>query len=296
MGKTKFLCSRHDAPKPVIKSKNPCGVCKAGVGSNSIFCSGCNKWIHKRCTGIKGTLKEDCNFRCKACLGLVVAPVQQDNPEVILQGEVLEVVSDFCYLGDVTGERGGCHDAITARIRCAWKKFRELLPILTCRGFTLRNRGEAFNSCVRKVLLHASETWPVTVEDVKRLERCDHSMIRWICSVKLSDRFSLDELRARLYINPIVEELRWNRLRWYGHIQRMPLDTWPRKVLELEVPGTYPKGRPRKRWSDCINQDLKSKKLSSTMTQDRSKWRTAIRPRLRRPTLKHGEKETQNVE
>ena len=148
----------------------------------------------------------------------------------------------------------------------------------------------------RNVLLHASETWPVTTDDIRRISRCDHSMIRWICSAKLSDRLSLDELRSRLHINSIESELRWSRLRWYGHVQRMPVDKWPRKVLEYEPGGSNPKGRPRKRWSDCINADLKSQNLTSNMTQDRSKWRNAIRPRLERPTLGTGEKETQNVQ
>jgi len=41
-----------------FKSKsNPCGICKKGVERNSIECSGCKKWIHKKCSGIKGTLK-----------------------------------------------------------------------------------------------------------------------------------------------------------------------------------------------------------------------------------------------
>ena len=28
------------------KDKWPCGVCKKGVGNNSILCHGCKKWIH----------------------------------------------------------------------------------------------------------------------------------------------------------------------------------------------------------------------------------------------------------
>ena len=39
------------------KGKWPCGVCKKGVGNNSILCHGCKKWIHKRCSGVKGSLR-----------------------------------------------------------------------------------------------------------------------------------------------------------------------------------------------------------------------------------------------
>ena len=34
----------------------PCGVCSKGVGSNSIQCSSCQKWVDKKCSGIKGSM------------------------------------------------------------------------------------------------------------------------------------------------------------------------------------------------------------------------------------------------
>ena len=31
----------------------PCGVCSKGVGINSSQCTSCQKWVHKKCSGIK---------------------------------------------------------------------------------------------------------------------------------------------------------------------------------------------------------------------------------------------------
>ena len=161
-------------------------MCRKGVGLNSILCTSCRHWVHKACTN-KNRLTEDPNFKCRRCLGLI--PIESTpNPDRIeLEDENLEVVTSFCYLGDVIGERGGCYDATTARVRSAWKKFRELLPILTCRGISIRSRGHFYNSCVRSVLLHASETWPITTEDKARLSGWDHAIIRWICASKPFD-------------------------------------------------------------------------------------------------------------
>jgi len=36
----------------------PCGVCTKGVGSNSIQCSSCQKWVHKKCSGIMGSMSK----------------------------------------------------------------------------------------------------------------------------------------------------------------------------------------------------------------------------------------------
>ena len=34
----------------------PCVVCSKGVGSNSLQCTSCQKWVHKKCSGIKGSM------------------------------------------------------------------------------------------------------------------------------------------------------------------------------------------------------------------------------------------------
>ena len=162
VGKTKILVSVHNAPKPVDGSKFPCGVCNKGVGINSIKCHACGFWVHKRCSNIKGPLKPDTDFKCKKCRGEVSNASIPDIEPVVINGEEIKKVSSFCYLDDFVGQHGGCFDATTVRIGSAWKKFRDLLPILTCRGFSLKSCGYAYNACVRSVLWYASETWSAT--------------------------------------------------------------------------------------------------------------------------------------
>ena len=55
VGKTKWMLSGEDTVL-ISNSKWPCGVCGKGVGSNSILCIGCKKWIHQKCSGIKGSI------------------------------------------------------------------------------------------------------------------------------------------------------------------------------------------------------------------------------------------------
>ena len=44
-------------------------------------------------------------------------------------GLLLEKVDKFCYLAGMLDADGGCDSAVTPRVRSAWKKFREYLPI-----------------------------------------------------------------------------------------------------------------------------------------------------------------------
>ena len=76
---------------------------------------------------------------------------------------------------------GGCDSALTTRVRSAWKKIREYLPILTGKGFSLKLKGKVYATYVRSCLVHDSETWPMKVEHVLKTNRTEMSMIRWMC-------------------------------------------------------------------------------------------------------------------
>src|SRR5437870_3051237 len=57
LSKTKVMrCSDRDRQLQA-SGKFPCGICKKGVRSNSIECTGCKKWIHMKCSCIKGAQK-----------------------------------------------------------------------------------------------------------------------------------------------------------------------------------------------------------------------------------------------
>ena len=48
------------------------------------------------------------------------------NDVEFLNGDKIEVVDEFCYLGDMIGSGGGVEETSRTRVRCAWAKIREL--------------------------------------------------------------------------------------------------------------------------------------------------------------------------
>ena len=70
-------------------------------------------------------------FRCARCLGTARAIDEREVSEVEVGNEKLEVVPEFCYLGDMLSAGGGCELAAITRCKCAWGKFCQLLPLLT---------------------------------------------------------------------------------------------------------------------------------------------------------------------
>ena len=107
MGKTKFMIAGIDLHSLQSSGKYPCAVCRKGVGKNSIFCSGCSFWVHKKCSNNPGRVVEDLNFRCRRCLGNGGAIDGRPCVEVQLADGKLNVVDNFVYLGDRICPGGG---------------------------------------------------------------------------------------------------------------------------------------------------------------------------------------------
>jgi hypothetical protein len=82
VAKTKVMKCSGNNVGPVNPSKYLCGVCRKGVGDDSIQRIKCKQWIHKRCSKIKGPLKAIMNFKCARCLmGNVCATTCRTNTE-----------------------------------------------------------------------------------------------------------------------------------------------------------------------------------------------------------------------
>ena len=168
--------------------------------------------------------------------------------------------------------------AAITRCKCAWGKFRQLLPLLTNCHLPLLTRGKVYSSCVRSVMLHAAETWAMKVHTLKRLRHNDRAMIRWICNVRAKDEVSSDSLLTKLGIQDLDVVLRTSRMRWFGHIEHST--GWIAEVRKLNVVAQKRSGRPRKSWDEVLENDRKKLGMDSADPQNRSDWRGRLRERL----------------
>ena len=290
MGKTKIMMEdRRDIVQPT--GKYPCAICKKGVGGNSIRCRKCGMWVHGKCSKIKGKLAwKEKTFMCGRCCsggeesrtgGYDTDRLKQGGNGTLVcemeNGEQLEVVNNFCYLGDTIEAGGGVEYAVRSRIKKAWHKFREVGTILTMKGLSLKIKGRVYDTCVRSTMLYGSETWAVKVEQVQRMERTEMQMVRWMCGTKLRDRITNAELRSRLGIESVSDALKRRRLRWWGHIERREESNWLKKCQNLEVSGKRPQGRPKKSWREVVARDLKDWGLMEGWAMDRCQWRRILR-------------------
>ena len=53
----------------------------------------------------------------------------------------------------------------------------------------------------------------------------------------------------------IIETIRLNRLRWFGHVRRMEGNRIPKRVLYMNLVTKRLRSRPRNRWQDEVRED-----------------------------------------
>ena len=157
---------------------------------------------------MKGSLKKvESSFICKRCKG-DLCETRQVNSQVNglhIDGHEYEIVDKLCYLGDMLSQEGGCEHTILKRVQIGWLKFRELSSLLIGKGMSVRSKGIIYTTCIRPAMLYGSETWPTKVEDIRKIQRSEMRMLKWMEGASLSERKSNECVRSMLAIDDIAE-------------------------------------------------------------------------------------------
>ena len=86
-----------------------------------------------------------------------------------------------------------------------------------------------------------------------------------------------EELDELIKHKSIVNNIKAQRLSWFGHVQRMP-DTRTVKIFNWKPLTKRSQGRPKYRWEDNIKQDIWQMKIKNwtACVQDREKWKKEV--------------------
>jgi len=77
----------------------------------------------------------------------------------------------------------------------------------------------------------------------------------------------------------IVKWIKWQRISWLGHLEKMEEDRMRKKIFTQELEGTRRRGRPRKRWKEEEERDLQvlGVRRWRELVADRKKLRDIVR-------------------
>ena len=124
------------------------------------------------------------------------------------------------------------------------------------------------------------ETWSTLAKHLHLLEMFHQRSLRQILNIKWWHRITNIEVLQRAKTTSIETMVRSNRLRWLGHVCRMPDHRIPKQLLFGELAhGTRSRGRPKKRWKDCVKEDLNIFGMWDnwySTTGNRPAWRSQI--------------------
>ena len=125
---------------------------------------------------------------------------------------------------------------------------------------------------IRPVVLYGLECWAVKKTE-RRLRIAEMRMLRWMCGVTRMDKVRNEYIRGSLKVAPVTEKLKGNCLAWYGHVKRRGETRVTKRVMNVNVDGWRGRGSPKKRWMDYVKNDMKEKRVSDSMTVDRTAWK-----------------------
>ena len=203
----------------------------------------------------------------------------RENPlPMKVNGDQLKNVDHFKYLGSVIDRDGTIDRDVDLRVRAAWSSWRKLTGVLYDRKIPLRLKAKVYEAIIRPALTYGSECWAMKVTNKRKIATTEMRMLRGILGVSRRDHMRNEEIRRILHISPIDEVMRCGRLRWFGHVQRRDADNVTRRVMNLAIPGTRRRGRPKKTWNQQLKDDMTAVGVTEDMALDRTEWRRRTRP------------------
>ncbi|MCJ8736039.1 hypothetical protein PDJAM_G00254220 [Pangasius djambal] len=202
---------------------------------------------------------------------------REGSGTVRLQGEEVKKVQEFKYLGSTVQSNGDCGKEVKKRVQAGWNGWRKVSGVLCDRKISARIKGKVYKTVVRPAMLYGLETVSLKKRQESELEVAELKMLRFSSGVMRLDRIRDEYIRGTAHVGRLGDKVREARLRWFGHVQRRESEYIGRRMLDMELPGRRRRGRPKRRYMEAINEDMKLVGASVEDAEDRDRWRVMIR-------------------
>ena len=206
-----------------------------------------------------------------------------DRPTYItVKGSQLEVVHTFKYLGSNVSDGLDMGLEVNRRMALAASVFARLIDRVWENGkLTIETKMSVYKACVLSVLLFGSEAWTVYARQEEKLNCFQLKHLRKILGVKWNDFITNADILQRADMPSMLTFLRQHRLRWLGHVHRMPDGRIPKDLLYGELAeGKRAIGRPMLRFRDVCKRDMMALDIDVStweeLAEDRAGWRREL--------------------
>ena len=212
----------------------------------------------------------------------IMAQGTSTEPEISICDSRLDVVKDFTYLGSTMSDDLSLDKELNRRIGRACTTFAKLTErVWQNKKLTINTKIAVYRACVLSTLLYGSECWTLYAHQKSRLNTFHMKNLRRILNISWDDYITNNEVLRRAGIDSLHTILQQRRLRWLGHVCRMPDGRIPKDILFGQLAsGTRGRGRPHLRFKDVCKGDLVSAGIEmhkwEDLTANRDLWRHEI--------------------
>ena len=225
---------------------------------------GMNIHLKRWCDGTESNRSRKGSLADKAVQLSKRKSAEQVRPQVSIEGEAIENVHSFVYLGSKTQCDGESKADVKHRMVIAQDAFNSLYKLWEDRRLPLSMKLRMYFTAVCSTFTHACESWDLTEEVRKTINGFNSRCLHVITGKSYRETATQPDF-------DLVLAIRKRRLRYLGHVLRMSDDRLVKRTLVAYV-SSQSHGIPDGSLLDdpqCNGQSLTSLKI---IAADRRRW------------------------